>query len=163
MKFLISTALMLLSLNLFAEAPLLTITNDVDTNVVTIEVEQTDGKLTGLHKVERNAKGEVVDDKHPNLIALYKGAPIEIKKGREVVKIRIDKDTFDTTYGGTIILDFLTNGISGNRDNLEVDLRKNGSKWEVAMDGKVTRKMFVKGKTKLVVGLIGISSISRVP
>jgi hypothetical protein len=162
MKFFIAQALVLLSFNLWA-APLLTITNDVDKNIVTIDIEQTDGKLSGIHKLEKKPDGTIIDDQHPDLAKLYKGTPIEIKKGREVVKIRINKDTFDTTYGGVIVLDYLANGVVGDRDELEIDLRKNGSKWEITMDGQVTTKLFVKGKTKMIVGLIGIKEITRIP
>ena len=159
MKVTISMLVLLFSLNsLAASQTALTITNDIDTNIITISVEDNDGKLTSVRKVEKKQTGLMVDDLKFNMNDLYKGSVVQIKSDRPVVKIRMDKN-FDPTYGGPFVLDYLYSGISGERRSLELDLRKNGMKWEVTMNNKVTSKLHVLANRKIVIGVIGISKI----
>lgn len=159
MKLSIFCMMFLLSVTAFADPQTaLTITNDIDTNIITISIEEEDNKLTGVLKVEKTAAGALVNEGLYNLQDLYKGSVVQVKSNRDVVKIRMNKN-FDPTYGGPFVLDYLFSGISGERRDLDLDLRKNGSNWEVTLNNKTTSKLHVIGNRKIIVGVIGISRI----
>lgn len=157
----ITTALfLLLSFTSFAGSQkVMLITNDIDTNLVTISVDDVDGKFKTIHKVETTSDNKIVDDSTFNLSQLYTGPAVQIKKEREVVKIRFSK-SFDPVYGGSFVLDYLVSGISGERKSIVLDLGKNGTKWEVTLDNKIASKLNVVANRKRIIGVIGISSIN---
>lgn len=162
MKLYTAAIILLLSLKSFAGSQkVMLITNDIDTNLVTISVNSNDQTFKSIHKVETSLDKKVVADATYDLAKLYTGPAVQIKKEREVVKIRFNKG-FDPVYGGSFVLDYLYSGISGERKNLELDLTKNGTKWEVTLDNKIASKLHVLGNKKPVVGVIGISTIKVV-
>lgn len=159
MKCLTAALVLMLSISSFAGSQkVMQITNDIDTNLVTISIEDLDQSFKNIRKIETTADKKVLDNSTYNLTQLYAGPAMQIIKNREVVKIRFNKN-FDPVYGGPFVLDYLYSGISGERKSLVLDLRKNGSKWEVTLDNKIASKLHVIGNKKTIIGVIGIASI----
>lgn len=158
MKSFFATLVFVLSFSAFAKAQkVITITNDIDTNVVTISLNEDNEKFKNIHQIEKNAAGATTKDEIYNLGELFKGPTMQVKSGRDIIKIRFNRN-FDPTYGGTFVLDYLASGISGDRKSVELDLRKNGSSWEVTMNNKVASKLHVIAK-RVLGKVIGISKI----
>lgn len=158
MKSFVATLVFVLSFSAFARTQkVMTITNDIDTNSVSISLNDDGEQFKSIYQIETTASGDVVKEATYNLDQLFKGPTVQVKSGRDVVKIRFNRN-FDPTYGGTFVLDYLTSGITGSRKSVELDLRKNGSKWEVTMNNKVASKLFVVAKRALG-KVIGISQI----
>jgi hypothetical protein len=97
-------------------------------------------------------------DERFSLKDLSKGATALVRKGKEVVKIKFSSN-FDSMYGGSFDMDYLYNGINGTRKQLQLDLGKNGSKWEVTKGNKVAKNLNVIAKRAAIVGAIGIEEI----
>jgi len=79
------------------------------------------------------------------------------EEGRDV--INLVSDNFSGHQGGDVVLDYLYNGITKSRGSLDLDLSRNGDKWELSKDGRTVKSLhFVKNK-KMFVGVIGIKYI----
>ncbi len=158
MKVLITALVLFSAFSAMAKTQkVMTITNDIDTNVVAISLNDESGQFKSIYQVETTASGAIVKEANYNLTQLFKGPTVQVKSDRDVVKIRFNKN-FDPAYGGVFVLDYLTSGITGSRKTVELDLRKNGANWEVTMNNKIASKLFVVGKRALG-KVIGISSI----
>lgn len=159
MKFALLSTAFLLSLNVFAGSQkALVITNNIDTNVVTITINDNAGKFTSIDRVEKEADGKLVSDETFDLNKLFTGPAVAIKKNKPVVKIRFHK-SFDPAYGGHFELDYLFSGVSGERRTFGLDLSKNGSRWEVILNKKAVSKLHFVGNKKPVVGTVGVARI----
>ena len=152
--------MMLLTLNAFAKADeAMIIRNDIDENIVAINIVSDDsGKFTEMRKIQTSSAKKVLADETFNVSALNKGATVLVRKGRDVVKIKFSSN-FDPMYGGTFQFDYLYNGVSGSRKQIELDLRKNGARWEVTRGNRVAKKLNVIAKRAAIVGPIGIEEI----
>ncbi len=158
MKSFLSALVFIVSLSSFAkEQKIMTITNDIDGNVVSISLDPAAEQFEGFHQVETTASGSIVKEAQYDLQQLFKGPTVHFKMNREVVKIRFNPN-FDTTYGGSFVFDYLSSGITGTRQSVELDLRKNGQKWEVTMKNRNASKLHVVSK-RLMGNVIGISKI----
>ena len=160
MKFALLSLLLVLSFSAFAGSQkLLVITNNIDTNIVTITLnDNSAGKFISINRLEKTAEGALVNDETFDLNKLFTGPAVAIKKNKPVVKIRFDKN-FDPAYGGHFVLDYLFSGVSGERRTYDLDLSKNGVKWEVIVGNKPVSKLHFVGNKKAIVGTIGVARI----
>lgn len=159
MKVFFGSLLFVLCLNTFAATQnVLTITNDIDTNIMTITVRDDGAEFKTMTKEERTNTGSLVNRGEFDLKDLQKAQTMQVKSGRDIVKIKFSSG-FDSVYGGAFTMNYLFNGVTGERRNLELDLRKNGSKWEVTVGNKLTKKLHVIGNRKAIVGVVGIAEI----
>ncbi len=160
MKFALLGLLLVLSFSAFAGSQkLLVITNNIDTNIVTITLnDNSAGKFVSIDKVEKTAEGGLVNEERFDLIKLFTGPAVQVIKNKPVVKIRFDR-SFDPAYGGHFVLDYLFSGISGERRTFDMDLSKNGVKWEVIVGNKPVTKLHFVGNKKAIVGTIGVARI----
>ena len=64
------------------------------------------------------------------------GAVLSEASGREVIVI--EELSFDPALGGSVLIDYLSSGISGDREDFEIGIRKNDEeRWELYdLDGK---------------------------
>ena len=79
------------------------------------------------------------------------------KKSREIVNLT--SSNFSQHQGGIITLDYLVNGITGSRDNLNLDLVRNSDDWSVERNGKPVSKLHFISNKKAFVGTVGIKKI----
>ena len=159
MKVFFGSLLFVLCLNTFAATQnVLTITNDIDTNIMTITVQDDGAEFKTMTKEERTNTGSLVNRGEFELKDLQKAQTMQVKSGRDVVKIKFSSG-FDPAYGGAFTMNYLVNGVTGERKNLELDLRRNGAKWEVTVGNKLTKKLHVIGNRKAIVGVVGIAEI----
>jgi hypothetical protein len=159
MKVFFGSLLFVLCLNTFAATQnVLTITNDIDTNIMTITVQDDGAEFKTMTKEERTNTGSLVNRGEFDLKDLQKAQTMQVKSGRDVVKIKFSSG-FDPAYGGAFTMNYLVNGVTGDRKNLELDLRRNGAKWEVTVGNKLTKKLHVIGNRKAIVGVVGIAEI----
>ncbi len=159
-KIIFSFLLLLASISAFAKSDdVMIIKNDIDSNVVTISIESdAAGKFLGMRKIQRTSAKALMTDENFTLSELKKGAVVLVKKGKEIMKIKFSSN-FDSVYGGAFDMDYLHNGIKGSRKQLQLDLGKNGAKWEVSVKGKAAKNLNVIAKKAAVVGTIGIEEI----
>jgi hypothetical protein len=159
-KLIFASLFILISLSAFAKTDeVMIIKNDLDSNLVIISIESDNsGKFLEMRKVQTTVDKKVLSDEKFSLSDLSKGATALVRKGKEVVKIKFSAN-FDSMYGGSFDMDYLYNGIKGTRRQLQLDLGKNGSKWEVTKNNKVAKNLNVIAKRAALVGAIGIEEI----
>lgn len=163
----------MMSLSLFAKTDeILVIRTDIDKNILRVFVDSdSEVRVVSLRKTEETADGKPFNnpekdpkDKNEFILAevkTKKGATFLYRKGREIVRIVAPKE-FDSIYGGPFKIDYLRDGanVFNPRSNIELDLTKNGDKWEVSKSGRKVKNMNVKGNYGKVLGLVGIKEIT---
>lgn len=159
-KIILGFLLVLCSLSVWARTDeVMIIKNDIDSNIVIISIDSdSSGKFLEMRKLQVTADKKKLADERFSLKDLSKGATALVRKGKEVVKIKFSSN-FDSMYGGSFDMDYLYNGINGTRKQLQLDLGKNGSKWEVTKGNKVAKNLNVIAKRAAIVGAIGIEEI----
>jgi hypothetical protein len=107
------------------------------------------------HNFEEETKKPKIDNYKPDQIR--KGIPIVIREGRQVVIM--SAPNIDAEKGGEIILDYLTNGISGNRAKYTLMVSKSSKgDWQITKDGRTVNELFFR--TGKVFGKeVGVSRI----
>ncbi|MBT3584407.1 MAG: hypothetical protein HN509_05855 [Halobacteriovoraceae bacterium] len=131
---------------------LLKVTNDIDREVYDLAVvTNEDDHAVGLKLIDRNKSDHYFD------VSDLKGGVVLKKEGsRKVIVLR--SSDFEKDRGGHFKLDFLSNGITGSRDNLDLKCQFGKEKWQVFYKGRLVSKMFFVGKT--VFGkLVGIKQV----
>lgn len=159
MKFAILSFFLTISVGAFgASQRALTITNNIDTDVGIITINDNNGRFTNIQSAVILADGSLVREESFDLNKLLAGAVVATKKNTPIVKIRFDRN-FDPAYGGHFILDYLFSGVSGERRQFDLDLSRNGSKWEIIVEKKAVSKLHFIGNKKPVIGTIGVDRI----
>lgn len=88
---------------------------------------------------------------------LDKGLVVLAMKSHEVV--RLQSDNFDSTRGGTITLDYLENGITGRRSQVQFEVLHDGQKWGILHKRASVKAMFMEAKKIIFGKVIGIEKI----
>lgn len=102
-------------------------------------------------------KGKIITEEIYQTSGAKDGIVLMEQSGRKVVKLQ--SDNFISHNGGDVVLDYLYNGISGERRKMKMDLSRDGDDWSLYINGRKTSKMhFVKNK-KAIVGVIGVKKI----
>lgn len=87
---------------------------------------------------------------------LARGIVILEKSGHDVVIVRSGE--FDTTRGGFVVLDYLSNGLRKSRQQLELEIQHDGRRWVVIHEGVEVDTMFMEAR-KLLGNVIGIRNV----
>ncbi len=138
-------------------AYLATVYSDSDPRIADLYLLQGERKeALGIRSIDRASK--VADDfstsKLPAGIVLMK------VQGREVFILR--SQNFDANRGGSIELDYLKNGMTGNRDQVEIEVEYGPSGWQALHEGKPFR--FIKVVSKRFLGkVVGIKELEFRP
>lgn len=161
MKKLLLLSMSILSLSSFsAEIKLVDITSNND-DELTVLIIETDGsnKLQAMRKEVFNRHGKFLssDSYTPNEV-MSKGAVVSESSGRDVVVIK-SQSGFNINNGGNVKLDYLYNGITGERKSKSVQIIKSGSTWKLVAAGKNISKMHFLVNKKPIIGTVGIKEI----
>lgn len=73
--------------------------------------------------------------------------------------VRLHSQDFDTNRGGTVIVDYLSSGVSKSRAHIELEVIHDGSKWIVLHDRKEITQMFMQARKILFGKVIGIKEV----
>lgn len=153
----------MLSLAFAGELKIVTITSDFDRLTTTFFIElKEDNTIDAMRIIRTQASGQVeADDSHPAERVITQGAVLYEQRGYEVVRLKLEK--FDAKLGGTIVLDYLYNGVTGSRNRMKLKLEPTASGFEL-MDfhnKKVSKLYIISNRTPL--GAVGIREIRIIP
>lgn len=73
--------------------------------------------------------------------------------------VRLHSQDFETNRGGTVIVDYLSSGVSKSRANIELEVIHDGSKWIVLHDRREITSMFMKARKIIFGKVIGIKEV----
>jgi hypothetical protein len=148
-----------LCLNAFAEeSKICVITSDID-------AEQTDmlidvdaaGALDTIRLYKTMDKKVVSDESHPVERVMDDGIVASARQGRDIVILKTKN--FNPENGGIVVMDFLYNGVTGNRKTYSMKMNKVNGKFVVTtMEGaRINRLVFIGNR---VLGqMVGIKEI----
>jgi|GEM_PF-1914555 len=143
-----------------AEKLMATITSDVDGNVCKFYLEtKEDGTADGVRVFMTDEFGAVVsDDFHLAERVMAEGITIIEQQGREAVRLEVENFSVET--GGTIVMNYLYNGITGSRRNTKLKMFRKGADFFLTdlMNAPVNR-LYVYGNRIRIVGLVGIRDV----
>ena len=153
---------LVLSFNVFSQEVVLTVTDNDDNNEIyklIVLVNEEAQSLVELYKDTyvgaKKIRRDVLDAKD---LSKSSGMILEQRKGYNVLNLK--SNNFDHDLGGRIIIDTLYSGISGDRKYYEVDLAKDVDGWKLFNKKKIVTKFHVKVNRKIVVGTIGIKTLT---
>jgi hypothetical protein len=136
--------------------PLFTATSDAVAGVLSIGLRVTDDAVaTGLYYATSSEENVIPLDGLGSGIVLYSAS------GHDVAILR--SSDFDPATGGSLTLDYLYNGISGERRMFDFELDRMGTDWKPSVNDQAGRRGFTSLylKAKRFLGqIIGIASIT---
>jgi hypothetical protein len=152
--------MMTITTTLFAKEEILaTITNDqnqeifmfvasTDENNQTLKAFFKDDYMNGK-KTER----EILPSKD-----LTREGVVLDKRGNHTV-ISLKSHNFDFARGGTVVIDTLFNGVTGERKEYEVELAKDKTGWKLYAGRIAVSKLHIVVNKKALFGMIGVKNI----
>lgn len=138
-------------------APLFTATSDAASGAIAIKLLVSDDGAA--KSILYSAKGG--PEKSFDLKNLATGIVL-YETSRQQVAV-LQGIHFDLTSGGPLTIDYLYNGLSGERRRFDLDLERTGGVWATEVDDSAGRRVFTKLflKAKIFLGqIVGIASIS---
>lgn len=160
MKFLTIGLLSLaLSLNALAEeSKICVITSDIDSEQTDMLIDvDAAGSLDTIRLYKTMDKRVVSDESHPVERVMEDGVVASERQGRDIVILKTKN--FNSETGGVVVMDFLYNGVSGNRRTYQMKMSKLNGKFVVStMEGaRINRLVFIGNR---VLGqVVGIKEI----
>lgn len=119
-----------------------------------------DSTLQGVHYISTAGSGQITEDVYNSVAeVLDDGMVLKVMEGREIVRLYMD--SFDAFKGGKVRLQYLTNGVTGSRNNIFLELMKKDGEFILAdLQAKKIERIFVKGNwSRLLKRWIGVESI----
>jgi hypothetical protein len=161
MKFFYPFLALFLSFNINAsEVKLAVITSDVDQDHTDFFLETTPSTdIDSLRLITSTPSGQMTDDhSFPIQSALTDGIIVSERSGRDVIHLYAENFTIQS--GGQVKLNYLYNGMSGSRMNLNLVLKKTSGEFALYDDqGKIVNRLFMVANHAPFVGVVGIREI----
>lgn len=143
---------------LATELKIATITSDAEKDVGEMLVEVVDGRADSL-RIKRSLGQQIVSDDSVPVETLMgkEGLVATERMGYEVVVLKFEN--FDPMKGGTVLVDYLYNGLLGKRREFRLKFVKEGSEFVLkTLEGtKVNRIHFLANK--VLRQMVGIKSV----
>jgi hypothetical protein len=146
---------------LLAHEEILSVTDNDDNNEVynlVVEVDDTTQRLKELYK-DTYLSGNKIRRDNLNPLELKNPDGMILEKRGEHNVLSLKSDNYDHDRGGTITIDSLYNGISGERRSVDLELSKDKTSWRLFKDHKVVSKFHVKVNRVIIIGVVGIKKI----
>lgn len=162
MSLLRTTALVIITIfNLNAMAAsqsLITVTNEEDSDLIKLSlIVDSHSDVTAFQMKTYTKSGKQINDQIFKAHKAETGIVIYKKEKRDIVKL-VSKN-FAPHQGGDVDLDYLYNGITGSRGKFGFDLRRDGDKWGVYVNGRKAKNLHFVSNKKAFVGTIGIKAV----
>lgn len=133
------------------------ISRDDSDLVYKLVIDTTDFETMDQVRKETYQKGIKTANEVLNPADLPKGIVLEEQKNFKVVILR--SFNFSMTYGGTVTVDTLYSGLTGERREFDFDLEKTNSSWSLFKDNKQVKFFEIKVHRVPIFGVIGIKEL----
>lgn len=150
-----------LSLSVFAEeSKVCVITSDIDAEQTDMIIDvDSEGSLDSIRLYKTMDKKVVSDESHPIERVMDDGIVAAEREDRDIVLLKTKN--FDPAVGGTVVMDYLYNGVTGARRTFNLLMSKVNGKFVVSkVDGsRVNRMIFIGNRAPMISRVIGIKEI----
>ncbi len=153
---------LLISTSLLAspvELKMATITSNVDTDTGRFYlITKDNGDADSLRYTITTRSGSISEDQTYPWERVREGVVLITREGREIVRLYIDQK-FSPLTGGGVRINYLYSGVTGVRNNLNLNLSRTGDSWKLNQGTTEINRMLIKGNWNVLLGLIGIANI----
>ncbi|MBT7609125.1 MAG: hypothetical protein HN576_05180 [Bacteriovoracaceae bacterium] len=161
MKMFLFTLVLLSSQAIIAgEFLLLSITNEVDTEITkfVLVTDDANQEILAFYKKTYTQSGNLITENvlAVNQIAATTGIILDRRDNRNIIVLR--SENFAAHHGGDLEIDTLYNGITRSRKTYPIDLQRHGANWKIERYGKVITQMHLVSK-KILGKVVGIKDI----
>lgn len=141
------------------EEVLATITNDENKEVFTFvaNTDETSDSLRTFFKDDYLNGKKVQRESLPTQELTNSGVVLD-KRGDHTV-ISLKSHNFDLARGGTIVIDTLFNGVTGERKQYEIELAKDTEGWKLFNGRNSVSKLHIEVNKKTFIGTVGVKNI----
>lgn len=141
------------------EEVLAVITNDENQDVFTF-VASTDDETQALKSFYKDdyLNGKKVDRELLPTSELTKEGVILDKRGERTV-INLVSDNFNLNDGGSVTIDTLFNGVTGERKLYEIEIARDGPSWKIFNRNNIVSKLHIEVNRKMILGTVGVKNI----
>ncbi len=152
--------LTIVATNVFAkEEVLATITNDENREIFKF-VANTDDSTQSLKAFFKDdyLNGQKTEREVLPTKELTRQGVVLDKRGDHTV-ITLKSHNFDFARGGTVVIDTLFNGVTGERREYEVELAKDKNGWKLFNGRIAVSKLHIEVNKKALIGTVGVKNI----
>lgn len=149
-----------LSGNLLAkEQVLATITNDENKEVFLFvaNTDDTTQTLKAFYKDDYLNGKKTEREVLPTKELTQEGVVLDKRGDHNVISLK--SDNFDFSRGGTVVIDTLFNGVTGERKEYELELAKDKNGWKLFNKRASISKLHIEVNKKAIIGTIGVKNI----
>ena len=163
MRLLVTLCAILFSIAALAdERKVAIITSDIDKDIYHFYLITNDeDHVDSLRYQMTTPSGQIIEDNtFPAETVIQDGIVLVRRNGLEAVRLEVGRD-FKVENGGTVILDYLYNGVNGTRRKHNIRLQRLNGRLELTENTTTTiiNRMFVYGNWNRLLGLIGVREI----
>lgn len=160
MKTFLTALCLTLSLTVHADvSKMAVITSEFDENVTDYFIETNKEKqLESMRYITTMPNGGIFEDITVTADQVINdGAVIVERDGRQIVRLEVEN--FNVITGGTVILNFLYNGVTGSRNIKKLQLKFVGNEFQLFDADMRVNKLFLVANRSRVLGIIGVKKI----
>ncbi len=128
---------------------------DHEVSVMYLNLDDDNNILSLGKKILLN--GEVIEDRNFGNQITDEGIVLKERRNKDIIILR--GYNLDHTYGGTLELDYLFNGITGSRSQFMMDINRTSDGWQLTQNGKIISRMLLESHRKPFIGLVGIRKV----
>ncbi len=161
MKNMVTLILMLLSLNIFSKEEILAIVSNDENKDIYHFIALTDdrtGDIKGF--IKDNYTNNVKVNRailNANNLKTENGVVLEQRTKYKVISL--NSHNFDPVRGGTITIDTLLNGVTGERKTYELELARDKLGFKLFKSKRTITKFHIEINKKAIIGTVGVKSI----
>ena len=139
------------------EYTIVTITSDENESVYKLIIDTHDERAIKRFYKDIYEKGQKIKRIVLDHNMFESGLILEKRSRYEVIKL--SSANFDFEQGGTMIIDTLYNGASGERKTYEVEVAKDKSGWAIFNKGKTIKSIKIQTNRIIILGAVGIKNL----
>lgn len=163
MRLLVTLCALLFSIAVLAdERKVAVINSDIDKDIYNFYLITNDqDHVDSLRYQMVSPSGQILEDNtFPAETVIQDGIVLVRRNGHDAVRLEVGRD-FNVENGGTVILDYLFSGVTGNRRKHNIRLQRLNGRLELTEHAttNIINKMFVYGNWNRLLGLIGVREI----
>lgn len=133
------------------------ITRDDSSLTYRLIVDSEDESIIDQVRKETHLNGKLINNEILNPNELKKGIVLEEQRGFQVLVLR--SSNFDMVHGGSVQVDTLYSGVTGERRSTYFDLAKHENGWALFYRNRIVKRLEIRVNRVPILGVVGIKEL----
>ncbi len=133
------------------------ITRDDSSLTYRLIVDSEDESIIDQVRKETHLNGKLINNEILNPDELKKGIVLEEQRGFQVLVLR--SSNFDMVHGGSVQVDTLYSGVTGERRSTYFDLAKHENGWALFYRNRIVKRLQIRVNRVPILGVVGIKEL----